>query len=656
MKRSDLLKLPELKVTVKMRKAIQEDKGFRASRYRNSSVHAYNWYWFYRARKTGEVLEIDVYTRDMILNGLEHPRYRVFLLEDNKYYTYDKQCEKWRTAKIDNLEYDPERQYENEGYWYSKRYVWIEEKDRKVIAAFCNNGKEETRAAVAHWQNYSKNRAEIDEIDSEMALVPELPKDFDKFVEKEVLPQYIFYDAVRKVTEGYCTHCKRTVKIRNPKYGKHGNCPSCKHPIQYKTRKKSGNITDDAYAGLLQKTPEGYVYRHFYCVLAYENGIKGSGGYWETIRITYDFNFRKRNSFEFFRYKQTDWRRWCYKTTGWNYYENVHEHKTILYERNLKRILRGSPLQYSAMEHYVKHGNNREKLYMDWFIDAYKHNSGLEQLIKCGYYNLAKAVIEDGAGHYLSPKERACKKILGVGAEYYKLLTNKNPTKRQYEVAREAWDIKIALTWQQVQFFSRTERNFAIYIRHTTPHRMARYIKEKLNEGSELIREYHDYLQMAAGLDYNLQDEWVLYPKNLKERHEELIEEQREREIQMEEVKDNAKDDLFREFQKRDSYLEMETDSFILRLPKRIHEIRKEGQYLHHCVATYIERVARGKTTILFLRKKEAPNTPFYTMEVSGGKMIQCRAKYNGDMTKEVKAFVDLFKKTKLRKTERRAG
>ena len=77
---------------------------------------------------------------------------------------------------------------------------------------------------------------------------------------------------------------------------------------------------------------------------------------------------------------------------------------------------------------------------------------------------------------------------------------------------------------------------------------------------------------------------------------------------------------------------------------------------MHHCVATYIDQVAKGETTILFLRKKQDPETPFYTMEVNNGVMIQCRAKYNGDMTEEVKEFVELFKRKKLKRTERKAG
>ena len=96
--------------------------------------------------------------------------------------------------------------------------------------------------------------------------------------------------------------------------------------------------------------------------------------------------------------------------------------------------------------------------------------------------------------------------------------------------------------------------------------------------------------------------------------------------------------------------MEMETEQYLLRLPKKINEIRQEGNAMHHCVATYIDRVTKGETTILFLRQKERPEEPFYTMEVRDGAVIQCRAKYNGAMTPEVERFVELFKRTKLQR------
>ena len=106
---------------------------------------------------------------------------------------------------------------------------------------------------------------------------------------------------------------------------------------------------------------------------------------------------------------------------------------------------------------------------------------------------------------------------------------------------------------------------------------MERYIKEVLGEDKRQAVDYHDYLKMAEELGYNMRESWILFPKNLEQRHEELIEESREREIKAKEDLDNKKDKKYEKYRKRDSYLEMETEQFVLRLPKRIHEIRQEG-------------------------------------------------------------------------------
>lgn len=281
---------------------------------------------------------------------------------------------------------------------------------------------------------------------------------------------------------------------------------------------------------------------------------------------------------------------------------------------------------------------------------------GIEQLVKCGFYKIVKEKMRGYSTGYLKKEERSCKKILGLNGEYYQLLAGKNPSVREYNTTYEMQEHRLHPTWQQVQFFARFPRNFTRYIRYTTIHKMERYIKEVLGEDERQAVDYHDYLKMAEELGYNMREPWILFPKNLEQRHEELIEESREREIKAKEDLDNKKDKKYEQYRKRDSYLEMETEQFVLRLPKRIHEIRKEGNAMHHCVATYIDRVAKGETTILFLRKKQDPETPFYTMEVNNGVMIQCRAKYNGDMTEEVKEFVELFKRKKLKRTERKAG
>ena len=141
MRRGELLKLPELKVTETMRKTVREDQGHQVLRRGRPPVWSATYYWFYRAKKTGTVLEIDVFTRDMILDGTAHPKYRVFLLEENKYYTYDNLCEKWRTAKIDNLSYWEGRGEIEEGYWYSSGKYGYEKGTENGSQNFVTTGR-----------------------------------------------------------------------------------------------------------------------------------------------------------------------------------------------------------------------------------------------------------------------------------------------------------------------------------------------------------------------------------------------------------------------------------------------------------------------------------------------------------------------------------
>ena len=61
-------------------------------------------------------------------------------------------------------------------------------------------------------------------------------------------------------------------------------------------------------------------------------------------------------------------------------------------------------------------------------------------------------------------------------------------------------------------------------------------------------------------------------------------------------------------------------------VPQNDADIQREGAILAHCVGSYSERHANGKLNILFLRRKDNPKQPYYTIEVSsGGQIVQCR-------------------------------
>lgn len=63
-----------------------------------------------------------------------------------------------------------------------------------------------------------------------------------------------------------------------------------------------------------------------------------------------------------------------------------------------------------------------------------------------------------------------------------------------------------------------------------------------------------------------------------------------------------------------------------------------------------MDRVVNKETVILFIRKTEELEKPFYTMEVRKNEIIQVRGMNNCDMTPQIKKFVSSFRKNILEK------
>lgn len=57
--------------------------------------------------------------------------------------------------------------------------------------------------------------------------------------------------------------------------------------------------------------------------------------------------------------------------------------------------------------------------------------------------------------------------------------------------------------------------------------------------------------------------------------------------------------------------------------PENPEDLAAEGLKLHHCVKGYIKKVTNGETNIVFIRKAEEENIPFFTVEISNNNCIQ---------------------------------
>ncbi len=136
------------------------------------------------------------------------------------------------------------------------------------------------------------------------------------------------------------------------------------------------------------------------------------------------------------------------------------------------------------------------------------------------------------------------------------------------------------------------------------------------------LPEYDDYLRMAEGMGHPMDRKDVLFPNNFAEAHNIL--QTRYKQVKSEIVNKGIKimaDKLIK--------YQYENEEFVIVPAKSNEELIAESEALNHCVRTYAEKVAKGETGIMFVRKQSDPNEPFVTLELKGRKVIQVRAKNN---------------------------
>jgi hypothetical protein len=75
-------------------------------------------------------------------------------------------------------------------------------------------------------------------------------------------------------------------------------------------------------------------------------------------------------------------------------------------------------------------------------------------------------------------------------------------------------------------------------------------------------------------------------------------------------------------------------------IPSAAEDLTREGSTLKHCVRSYVELIASRRTFVCFIRNNDDLDTPFYTVEVNNGSVVQVRGYCNRRPTREVCDFV----------------
>ena len=100
--------------------------------------------------------------------------------------------------------------------------------------------------------------------------------------------------------------------------------------------------------------------------------------------------------------------------------------------------------------------------------------------------------------------------------------------------------------------------------------------------------------------------------------------------------RDKIRNEAFKQSIERLKRYEFSDDKLSVVAPTQASDLTTEGAVLHHCVGSFINAVADNKENVVFIRRNDLLDKPYYTMAISpSGNIEQVHCVYNGDLTTE---------------------
>ena len=213
-----------------------------------------------------------------------------------------------------------------------------------------------------------------------------------------------------------------------------------------------------------------------------------------------------------------------------------------------------------------------------------------------------------------------------------------------YKALREMEGVRPEDMALVMEFGSDTVHRFANTDRRDKILKILRYLKRQERD----IRFLKDYWNMANNLGWDLADESLRLPRDLARQHDKAVEETTKGTIEELLQKRQREIEARREaFAKRAEAMEAfswERGGILIRPVRTEEELIAEGAYLSHCVGDYGARIVKGWSWIFFIRRSDAPDTPWYTLQLGEDQtVLQNKCRKNYDPTEEVKAFEEAW-------------
>lgn len=658
MKKKELLSIRALRATPKMLRLAAEDceRKWPVTRWGYHYTRtSYRYDLFMRCAVQGAILKVSMFLPKLLRLGARTPIYEVYLDRDaRQFLTYSCEKKKWLTGKLDRLDWPRD-------CWDDAK-CWLSPADAKLIGEYLGvktGGYWDIlkfQQGVRDEQLERRHRKETDLWDADLAQVPALPKDWERWAAKVGIQEnYIFYQYQRGgAIAGWCSYCEREVPIKDPRHNGTDRCPRCKKHITFKSIGKAATVrtkTHELY--LIQRCRDGFVIRDFHAALTYHPGQHTAPELYchEYRRAIYESQGRPLRAYYWGLYKQRNMRwittsicspRWSGNTVG------------KIYGRTLPALSRRGLSRTGLLERL----KSRELIDPEKYLAVLSEVPQLEQLSKAGLFKLADQCVSscDMIKKRLVRDATSLTRMLGIDTpELKRLRANNGDTSYlewlQFEKASGKtvpddvilWFCQKKVAPDDLKFIR--DRMSAVQVCHY----MKRQLKDShYRSASHMLTTWADYLSMAARFHLDVSNEIVFRVRNLRQRHDELVarsNQDKDLSVQIGEVMlaHPQVESILQSLASKYSYT---GDKYLVAVPTSVEDIIQEGRYLNHCIASskrYWERMECGESYLLFLRKTCAPQTPYYTMEVEpGGTVRQLRTFYDNqnDDVNEARGFL----------------
>ncbi|MEN6325817.1 MAG: PcfJ domain-containing protein [Syntrophomonas sp.] len=501
---------------------------------------------------------------------------------------------------------------------------------------------------------------------------PGISPEIEKFATEKVFlhSRYIFTWRKSNKQYGYCTHCHSEFKTRLY-HNEIVECPVCKSKCVVKASGRGHKyLVDDAYFIYYEKSaknPEAIVARGILAVRDYSGDFRSVKTKYLTTAL---YIFELGQSIMLTNYGYYSMAKTMQQWGGWEKRKSIFSmleqasagNKKILYASldNIEAAVKDTPFRYSTWEQYV-YGYD-----MVQFFGLYSKYPCIEYLTKLGFKDLVDAkLLGNNTYGAINWRGKTLFKVLRLTKkdinQFKALNIDISPLfLRLYQITQKDGSNMSIEEIKEIMNAHYYTNDFITVLKHTSLRRADNYINKQLTIDEDqankslktFIRHYYmksqvartwiDYVADCKKLQMDLSSDSVLFPRDLYRAHQNTI-----KQVKIKADKE-MNEKIKAKLKRLDKKYCFEYQGLLIRPAQSTDELIAEGKALHHCVGTYSDKYAKGKTVLLFIRETRKPNKPYFTLELREQAIVQCHGKNNCLPDKRINKFIEAFKTSKL--------